>query len=108
MFQIPRRAINEVAPVLDTSPHLAYVEWFSPLAATPDPKHRMYKVTRLIQSGRRSASIIRVDSILSSVHLFPRFGATTPREWNTFTVLDQCNSFYVNPFADIDSYLQFT
>ena len=105
MFQIPRRAINEVAPSLDTSPHLAYVEWFSPLAAAPDPKHRMYKVTRVTQNGHRSASIIRVDSILSSVHLFPRFGATTPQEWNTFTVLDQCNSFYINPFADIDSYL---
>ena len=108
VFQIPRNAIHEVAPSLTTSPHLAYVEWFSPLAAAPDPKHRMYKVTRMKQNGCRSASIIRVDTILGSVHLFPRFGATTPREWNTsFTVLDQYNSFYVNPFADIDSYLRF-
>ena len=61
----------------------------------------------MTQNGRRSAGIIRVDSILSSVHLFPRFGATTPREWNAFTVLDHCNSFYVNPFAGIDSYLRF-
>ncbi|KAF8496900.1 hypothetical protein F5888DRAFT_1614460, partial [Russula emetica] len=62
--------INEVAPSLDTSPHLAYVEWFS-LVAALDPKHRMYKVTRMSWNGRRSASIIRVDTILSSVHLFP-------------------------------------
>ena len=107
VFQIPRRAIHEVAPSLDTSPHLAYVEWFSPLAPAPDPKHRMYKVTRTHQNGRRYSSIIRADTILGSVHLFPRFGATTPREWNSFTVLDECNSFYVNSFADIDSYLRF-
>ncbi|KAN0103997.1 hypothetical protein V8E52_011427 [Russula decolorans] len=107
VFQIPRKAVNEVAPSLDTSAHLAYVEWFSPFAAAPDPKHRMYKVTRMLRNGRRSASIIRVDTILSSVHLFPRFGATTPREWNTFTVLELCNTFYVNPFADVDSYLRF-
>ncbi|KAN0109381.1 hypothetical protein V8E52_009353 [Russula decolorans] len=58
----------------------------------------MYKVTRMLRNGRRSASIIRVDTILST---------TTPREWNTFTVLELCNTFYVNPFADVDSYLQF-
>jgi hypothetical protein len=61
----------------------------------------------MLRNGRRSTSIIRVDTILSSVHLFPRFGATTPREWNTFTVLELCNTFYVNPFADVDSYLRF-
>ena len=107
VFQLPKRAINEVAPSLDSSPHLAYVEWFSPLAAAPDAKHRMYKVTRTTRNGRRSASIIRADTILGSVHLFPRFGVSTPLQWSSFTVLEQCNSFYVNPFADIDSYLRF-
>ena len=92
---------------MQTSPHLAYVEWFMPLAVAPDPKHHMYKVTRATRNRCRSASIIWVDSILSSVHLFPRFGATTPQEWNTFTVLEQCNSFYVNLFMDIDSYLRY-
>ena len=108
VFQIPRRAVHEVAPSLDVSPYLAYVEWFSPFAAAPDPKHQMYKVTRATKNGQRSASIVRVDALLGSVHLFPRFGATTPREWNTFTVMDHCNTFYVNPFADVDSYLRFT
>lgn len=107
VFQIPKRKIDEVAPSLECSPYLAYVEWFSPLPAAPDPKHKMFKVTRSMQNGRRSASVIRVDSILGSVHLFPRFGVTPPQEWNTFTVLEQCNSFYVNPFAHVDSYLRF-
>jgi hypothetical protein len=107
VFQIPRRAIDEVAPSLDTSPYLAYVEWFSALTAVPDPKHQMYKVTRSTQNGRRCASVIRADTILGSVHLFPRFGARTPRELNSSTVLDKYNTFYVNPFADIDTYLRF-
>jgi hypothetical protein len=108
VFQIPGRAINEVAPLLETSPHLAYVEWFTPLSAAPDPKHKLYKVTRATQrqDGRRIASIINVDSILGSVHLLPHFGATTG-EWNSFTVLERCHSFYVNPFSHIDSYLRF-
>ena len=108
VFQIPRRAVDEVAPALDASPHLAYVEWFSPLAAAPDRKNKMYKVMRLTENGRRCASIIRVDTILGSVHLFPQLeSTTTPREWNSFTVLEQCNSFYVNPFAGLDSHLRF-
>ena len=107
VFQIPRRAIPIVAPSLGTSPHLAYVEWFSPLASAPDLKHHMYKVTRSMKNGRRVAGVIHVDSILGSVHLFPRFGATIPQEWNNLTVLEQCNVFYVNPFADIDSFMRF-
>ena len=60
-----------------------------------------------MKNGRRCAGVIRVDNILSSVHLFPRFGATVPQEWNSMNVLDQCKVFYVNPFADIDSYMRF-
>ncbi|KAH9033544.1 hypothetical protein EDB85DRAFT_1837590, partial [Lactarius pseudohatsudake] len=53
---------------------LAYVEWFSPIPATPDVNSLLYRVSRLTRNGRREASIIPVDSIFSSVHLFPRFG----------------------------------
>jgi len=115
VFQIPARAINEVAPSLNVSPHtsphtshhLAYVEWFSPLAVAPDPKHGMYKVRRLFQNGRRSTTIIRADTIVGSVHLFPQFGATFPQQWNSFMVLELCNRFYLNPFTDVDNYLRF-
>jgi len=105
-FQIPKRAIADVAPLLDTSPHLAYVEWFSPLTS-PDPKHKMYKVMRSTRNGWRSTSIIWVDTILGSIHLFPRFGASMARVWNGHTILENCNVFYINPFTDVDSYLRF-
>ena len=108
VFELPNRVIPEVFSTLDTPPrHLAYVEWFTPLPAMPDPKHGLYKVSKLTENGRRSASIITVESIVRSVHLIPRFGPVVPREWNSFTVLDLCNTFYVNTFANVPSYLTF-
>ncbi|KAH9015234.1 hypothetical protein EDB85DRAFT_2076369 [Lactarius pseudohatsudake] len=106
VFQIPEGSIPVLFPSLTTvlPTHLAYVEWFSPIPATPDANHSLYRVSRLTRNGRRDASIIPVDSIFSSVHLFPRFGQQS-REWNTFSVLELCQSFYINPFSDRDMYL---
>ena len=50
MFQIPKQAILTIAPSLGASTHLAYVEQFLPLIAALDPKHHIYKVTRLIKN----------------------------------------------------------
>ena len=108
MFQLPNRVIPEVFFSLEDTPkHLAYVEWFTPLPVTPDPKHGMYRVSRQVENGSRSASIIPVESIVRSIHLIPQFGPAVPREWGSFTVLELCNTFYVNPFADVHSYLKF-
>ena len=107
VFEIPNRVIEEVFTAPNTPPpgYLAYVEWFSPIPVTRGPNHLLYKVTRLTQNGCRRASIIPVTSIIRSVHLLPSFGLHTPREWNTFTVLELCNSFYINPFSDRENYL---
>ena len=106
VFQIPNAALPKVFPPETTVPtHLAYVEWFSPLSTTPDPRHMLHRVLRLTRRGRRCAGVIPADSILGSVHLIPRFGRVVPQEWNSFTVLEQCESFYVNPFNDVDTYL---
>jgi hypothetical protein len=55
VFEIPRNKIDDVFPMLDAATRpprfLAYVEWFSPIPATPDPKHLMYKVSRSNQGG---------------------------------------------------------
>lgn len=108
VFQIPQRYIKEVFPSTDAPPtHLAYVEWFTPLRAMPEPKHLMYKVSKMISQERRCTGIIPVTSILRSVHLIPCFGPATQQEWSTFNVLEQCHTFYVNPFTDIRSYLTF-
>ena len=87
VFQLPHKAIPNIFPMLDTMQdatpnHPVYVEWFLPIPSTPKPNHQMYKVSRLICNGRWCASIIPVDLIISSIHLFPRFGHHT-LEWNT-------------------------
>ena len=104
VFEIPNRVIKEVFTAQNNPPpgHLAYVEWFSPIPITCSSNYNLYKVTRLTQNGQQRASIIPVASIFHSVHLFP---IHTPWESNTFTVLDMCNSFYINPFSDRENYL---
>ncbi|KAH9169516.1 hypothetical protein EDB89DRAFT_1463940 [Lactarius sanguifluus] len=67
----------------------------------------MYRVSRLMHNGHRRASIIPVSSIISSIHLFPHFDHRIPQEWNTFSVLELCHTFYINPFSDRDTYLRF-
>ncbi|KAH9030534.1 hypothetical protein EDB85DRAFT_2074297 [Lactarius pseudohatsudake] len=105
VFQIPTKVVHDIF-FHDAPTHLAYVEWFSPLSPTPDVNHLMYKVSRLMDGGRRSAAVIPVGSIIGSVHLIPRFGPVTP-DWNSFSVLEQCSIFYVNSFSDQDNYLRF-
>ena len=108
VFELPNRVIPEVFSTLDTPPkHLVYVEWFTSLPARPDPKHGMYRVSRLTENGQQSASVISIESIICSVHLIPQFGPVMPQGWNSFTVLERCNTFYVNPFANVHSYLTF-
>ena len=109
IFQIPNAAIQMVFPSPETTAptHLAYVEWFSTLSTTPDPQHMMHKVSRLTRRGRWCAGVIPADSIMGSVHLIPRFGCIVPQDCNSFTVLKQCETFYINPFKDIESYLTF-
>jgi hypothetical protein len=110
VFEIPSKVVQEIFPGSNVTPpqHLAYVEWFSPIPANPGPNHLLYKVTRLTHNGRRRASIIPVNTILRSVHLFPVFGQHTLQEWNTFSVLELCTTFYINPFSDRDNYLCFS
>jgi hypothetical protein len=108
IFEFPSKVVHSIFPGSNTTPqHFAYVEWFSPIPTNPGSNHLLYKVTRLTQNGRWRASVIPVDTILRSVHLLPIFDQPTPQEWNTFSVLELCNVFYVNPFSDRDSYMIF-
>jgi hypothetical protein len=64
----------------------------------------MYKVGRSFKDGKRMASIICVSDIERSVVLFPKFGPVANHEWTSSNVLEECTSFYVNPFTDRHSY----
>ncbi|KAG1770180.1 hypothetical protein EDD22DRAFT_977203 [Suillus occidentalis] len=94
IFSIPATATQLLFPPANQPPnHLAYVEWFTPFSATPDPRHGMYKVTRFIRSGERVASIIPVSNISRSVHLIPNNN-----------VLEECDTF-VNCYIDRHSFV---
>ncbi|KAH9011763.1 hypothetical protein EDB85DRAFT_1878270, partial [Lactarius pseudohatsudake] len=110
VFQLPNKVLSELFPSADIAPptHLTYVEWFSPIPTTPDSNSGLYKVSRLTRNGRCLAGVIPVDSIYSSVHLLPRFGQLEDiTGCNTFSVLELCHSFYINPFSSRDIYLLF-
>jgi hypothetical protein len=102
VFNIPDRVTKLVFPSDDITPpkHLAYIEWFSPLPGTPDPVNKMYKVSRMFHDGMQRASILPVEAILCSIHLFPRLSPNSPQDWVLSSILEHCQSFYVNPFSD--------
>ncbi|KAI0833510.1 hypothetical protein BC628DRAFT_1308548 [Trametes gibbosa] len=108
VFSLPDAALDYLFPTttgLQRPPrHLAYVEWFSKFAATPDRSSQMYKVTRTIEAGERIASILPVGLIERSVHLIPKWTRTVPRHWTSENVLEECNTFYVNRFKDGHTY----
>ncbi|KAF8265448.1 hypothetical protein EI94DRAFT_1858251 [Lactarius quietus] len=106
VFQLSKKIVDDIFPGTTAPIHLAYAEWFSPLSTSRDPNHKLYKVTRSMLGGKRCATVIPVESILGSVHLLPRFGPTPPH-WSSFSALEQCNTFYVNPFSDRQNYLRF-
>jgi len=104
VFKFPK----DVSNLLDCQipqEHHAYVEWFSKISGAPDRNHKMFKTTRLFRDGRRVASIIPISRIRRSVHLFPKFGQTAPRHWTSTTVLEECDTFYINPLSDRHSYV---
>ena len=108
VFQIPMRAATIFHSSVTPTKHLAYVEWFSPLSAICDSDHLMYKVTQSTHNGGLSAAIIPVESILCSVHLIPQVGPTVPQNWCPFSVLEQCQTFFINPFSDRYNYFIFS
>ncbi|PIL31105.1 hypothetical protein GSI_05801 [Ganoderma sinense ZZ0214-1] len=97
IFKIPDKGMAHLfprIPVSERPSHLAYVEWFSKFGRSPHRDHGLYKVTRAIADRR--ASIIPVDRIERSCHLFPEFGPVAPREWTSSNVLEKCGTFYLN------------
>ncbi|KAG1852819.1 hypothetical protein DFJ58DRAFT_661113, partial [Suillus subalutaceus] len=78
----------------------AYIEWFEPFTSAPDRHHGLYKLSRSLRGGEKVASIVPLANIVRSVHLMPNFGAVVPREWTSDTVLDNCNTFWLNSYID--------
>ncbi|KAM6489611.1 hypothetical protein JOM56_014933 [Amanita muscaria] len=109
VFSIGPAAIKLLFRNCETPPrHLAYVEWFTPFRARPDPNSKLYNIERSRQGNARIASIIPVTDIAQSVHLSPVLsGRSMPREWDSNNILDNCRRFAVNVFSDTQTYLKY-
>jgi hypothetical protein len=106
VFTLPSNALSNWFSWLGRTPskYLAYVEWFTPFPNSPDPNHLLYKISKLRVHGEQQASIVPVQLIRQSVHLFPKFGPIAPHEWKSNNVLDLCHTFFTNPFSDCFPY----
>ncbi|KAJ3720606.1 hypothetical protein C8R42DRAFT_582482 [Lentinula raphanica] len=106
IFSIPPQHLSTlIPPNLAFPSHLAYVEWFTKFPTAPETSSGLYCVKReMTRGGGRSASIVSLDSIVRSVHLFPKWGGSVPAEWTSETVLDTASSFLLNIFKDDHSY----
>jgi hypothetical protein len=109
VFSISHTASDLLFRDRNHAPELfAYVELFSPFRPLPEANHKLYKVTRLqTQGNTRVASIVPINNIVQSIHLFPLVGEAIPRDWTSSTTLDNCSSFLVNSFSDIRTYCLF-
>jgi hypothetical protein len=104
IFQLREREVKHLDIPKDKPlpSHLAYVEWFTPFPDTSEPHHRQYKLSYSRVAGGTLASVVDVSSIVSSIHLLPRFGRICERKWTSSNVLDKCTTFYVNSFGNHD------
>ncbi|KAJ4475630.1 hypothetical protein J3R30DRAFT_3224255, partial [Lentinula aciculospora] len=103
VFTIPEKISKTLfadIPKKDQPHHLAYVEWFTSFPSNPDPNHRLYKVSHCEVEGGHLASVVDIQRLVRSIHLFPRFGRVANRNWTSSSVLDECKSFFVNSDSD--------
>ena len=106
VFTLPQKIITQLFPPHRVPPrYLAYVEWFTPFTANPEPHHRMYKISRTLRGGQRIASIIPIHGMRRSVHLLPKSGPSAPHDWTSANVLEKCNTFFVNSLSDRHAYI---
>ncbi|KAI0798229.1 hypothetical protein C8Q75DRAFT_790644 [Abortiporus biennis] len=100
IFQLPLKFLRQVFPQGHKLPKfLAYVEWFTSFKRNPE-FHGYYQVKRQLCGNNRVASIIPLIDIRRSVHLSPKWGHQVLRHWNSYSVLDQCSTFFVNSHSD--------
>ncbi|KAI1786028.1 hypothetical protein LXA43DRAFT_898702 [Ganoderma leucocontextum] len=107
IFKIPPRGLDDLfghVAAEKRPQHLAYVELFTELDSK-DAVHGLYKISHARnREGQRLGLIIPLEEIEQSCHLFPDFGRVAPRDWTSKNVLDECTTFYLNSFADRNTY----
>ena len=77
-----------------------YVQWFRPFRG-PDPHSGLYTTSPSTSNKARRHSIVSANTLFRSCHLIPKYGLDdVDPEWTTDTVLDECDDFLLNTYAD--------
>lgn len=76
------------------------MEWFTPFKHTPHPHSLLHQVKQSYHNGDRLASVISLQNICRSAHLFSRFSKKKPLAWTRNNVLDLCDTFLLHIFSD--------
>ncbi|TDL13853.1 hypothetical protein BD410DRAFT_734778, partial [Rickenella mellea] len=105
IFTLPTSFTNLVkhAP----TEHLVYVEWFTRPRSEPDEASLLYEVKKQRETGTGEivGAIIKLTDIRHSIQLFPKCGSKPiDKSWTSATVLDQCESFYINNMGSLRTY----
>ncbi|KAJ3797272.1 hypothetical protein GGU11DRAFT_816582 [Lentinula aff. detonsa] len=110
VFSLPSDKLDTLLPPNIPPPtHLAYVEWYTRFSRNPEAFSGLYRLKRdVLADGTVAASIVPLDSILRSVHLFPKWGGAVPAGWTSESVLDNAPSFSLSVFKDNHSYFNLT
>ncbi|THU81028.1 hypothetical protein K435DRAFT_823508 [Dendrothele bispora CBS 962.96] len=96
IFSLPSQSLDRLFPPNVQPPsHLAYVEWFTKFTR-PETSSGLYRLKlETLRDNTPSASVVPLETLKQSVHLFPKWGGTVP---------NKCITFYLNPFRDPHTY----
>jgi hypothetical protein len=101
IFKLPDRLIAILFGLDIESPGpLVYVEWFTKLHMKGQD-HQLYLVAHRKKDGEQETGIIHLDQIMQQCQLYPKFRPKLDHQWKSHSVLEQCDSFFLNPFADL-------
>ncbi|KAJ3884978.1 hypothetical protein GG344DRAFT_59913 [Lentinula edodes] len=106
IFSLPEGKLHGLLPANMTPPkYLAYVEWFSRFPSRAESYTGLYRLKKQFnRDGTPAASILPMETIKHSVHLYLKWGGTVPAAWTSENVLDKCQTFLLSPFRDTHMY----
>lgn len=85
--------------------HLLYIEVFTRFTEEPEPYSKLYKISHDWHNQQRRSIVLPVHRVFRSCHLIPDWGAQVNRSWSSEYVLEQADTFFLNPFSDHHMFL---
>ena len=87
--------------------YLLFIEWFSQVCSNSNSNSSFYKVkkSKKIETNELDTDIIPLNLVKQSIQLIPVFPRNSSDiTWTSDTVLDICNTFYINNWTSIRTY----